>query len=247
MYKVVIVDDEPGALAVLSRMVGNFFDFEVVGEFSDGNNLIEKIAKIKPHVLFLDIHLGDKSGIDIARELFNNRCEARIVLVSAYDKYAIQAFEYNIIDYLLKPVGTDRMEKAINKIERSFLTNNTSEIQSTSNNGKPQESNLKRLNTQSGFLLVDPDEIVSLEADHVYTKILMARQNSHYVAQNIGRILSLIDNSNFLRISRSNAINARFLREVNRTQRKCLIFDGKNEYGLAISKTGMNALDEYFG
>lgn len=246
MYKVVVVDDEPGALSVMSKMINNYFDFEVVAEFSNADNLIEEIGRIKPHVLFLDIHLGDKSGIDIAKTLYNNRCETRIIVVSAYDKYAIQAFEYNIIDYILKPVSRERIEKCIEKIEKSYTSNSLPQSKKV-NESAYRDTNLIRFNTQNGFLLVDPKEIVSLEADHVYTKIVMAGQSSHYVAQNIGKILSLINEVPFLRISRSNAINPRYLREVNRTNRKCLMFDGINEYDLSISKPGMKVLDDFFG
>jgi DNA-binding LytR/AlgR family response regulator len=242
MYKVVIVDDEPGALSVLSKMVNNFFDYEVIGKFSTTDNLIEDLTRLKPDILFLDIQLGNKSGVDIARDLYYNLFDIKIVFVSAYDKYAIQAFEYNIIDYILKPVSRDRLQKCMQKIEKSSL--NTKENQSEL---KFNESSLIRFNTQNGFLLINPKDIVFMEADHVYTKIVMAKGTSYYVAQNIGKILSLIGIGNFLRISRSNVINAQFLREVNRTQKKCLMFDGSSEFDLTISKTGMKALEEYFG
>ncbi|MFW5754046.1 MAG: LytR/AlgR family response regulator transcription factor [Marinilabiliaceae bacterium] len=243
MYKVVVVDDEPGALSIIKQMVNNIEGYEVVAEFSDAKGLPDKIISLKPHVLFLDIHLGEISGVDIARQLYDMHCETRIVFVSAYDKYAIQAFEYNIIDYILKPVSRDRLEKCLKKVESSFSGKPMPE----ENPEKPRESSSVRFNTQSGFLLVDPKEVVFLEADHVYTKIVMSRQSSHYVAQNIGKILTALNNENFLRISRSYAVNATYLREVNRTQRKCLLFDGKNEFELSITKTGMQQLDEFFG
>lgn len=245
MYKVAIVDDEPGALSVLTKMVNDFFDFEVVGQYSSAEGLIESLAQTKPHVLFLDIHLGDKSGIDIARELYHNRCDARIIFVSAYDKYAIQAFEYNIIDYLLKPVSRDRLQKCIQKIEKSFIPG-TGEQKLKPDVLPKTESSMIKLNTQNGFLLIDPLDIVFLEADHVYTNIRMADQSSHFLAQNIGRILTIINNQNFLRISRSHVINARFLREVNRTHRKCLMFDGVKEFELTITKTGLKSMDGFF-
>jgi DNA-binding LytR/AlgR family response regulator len=243
MYKVVIVDDEPGALSVLSKMVNNFFDYEVIGEFSTPDNLIENLARLKPDILFLDIQLGNKSGVDIARDLYYyNSFDIKIVFVSAYDKYAIQAFEYNIIDYILKPVSRDRLQKCMQKIEKS--RSNTKEDQSEL---KSNESSLIRFNTQNGFLLIDPRDIVFMEADHVYTKIVMTKGSNHYVAQNIGKISSIIGTDYFLRISRSNVINVRFLREVNRTQKKCLMSNGSTEFDLTISKTGMKALEEYFG
>jgi DNA-binding LytR/AlgR family response regulator len=246
MYKVVIVDDEPGALSVLSKMVSEFFNFEVVGEFSSPDNLINEIASLRPDVLFLDIHLGGKSGVDIAKELYNNRCDTQIVFVSAYDRYALKAFEYNIIDYILKPVSRERLQKCIQKIEQSSYSR-TDESQQPANGPAHKEHQMIRFNTQSGFLLVTPEDIVFLEADHVYTKIVMGKESDHYVAQNIGKILSLIDSKNFLRISRSHVINTKFLREVNRTQKKCLMFNETSEVELNISKSGMKTLDEYFG
>jgi DNA-binding LytR/AlgR family response regulator len=246
MYKVVIVDDEPGALSVLSRMVNGFFNFEVIGEFSSPDNLINEIAHLRPDILFLDIHLGNKSGVDIAKELFNNRCNTQIVFVSAYDQYALKAFEYNIIDYILKPVSRERLQKCIEKIEKSF-SSHQDENQQHTNGEKTREHQLIRFNTQSGFLLVNPGDIVFLEADHVYTKIVMEKESDHYVAQNIGKILSQINSNNFVRISRSHVINSRFLREVNRTQKKCLMFNGASGVELSLSKSGMKTLTEYFG
>jgi DNA-binding LytR/AlgR family response regulator len=246
MYKVVIVDDEPGALSVLSQMVGDFFNFEVIGKFSSPDNLVEEIGKLRPDVLFLDIHLGSKSGVEIAKELYQKRCTTHIVFVSAYDQYALKAFEYNIIDYILKPVSRERLQKCIEKIENTFSSYSIE--QPRPQNGAGQNDNqLIRFNTQSGFLLVNPRDIVFLEADHVYTKIVMEKENSHYVAQNMGKILSLINSGNFIRISRSYVINTRFLREVNRTQKKCLMFDGSSEVGLSITKSGMKTLDTFFG
>ena len=245
MYRVVIVDDEPGALSVLSKMLNNYFDFEIVGTFSTTDNLIENITTIRPHVLFLDIHLGEKSGLDIARELYQNRCNTKMVFVSAFDKYAVQAFEYNIIDYMLKPVSNERLRKCIQKIEASLSSENKSPIPQAQKSGTT-DSSLIRFNTQNGFILVDPSEIVYMEADHVYTKIAMTHQTSHYVAQNIGKILSLIDSVDFLRISRSVVINAKYLREVNRTQRQCTIFDGDKEFKLEITKPGLKMLDDHF-
>lgn len=243
MYKVVVVDDEPGALSIIKQMVNNMPGYEVVSEISDARGLPEKIRSIKPHVLFLDIHLGEISGVDIARQLYDMHCETRIVFVSAYDKYAMQAFEYNIIDYILKPVSRDRLEKCLKKVEKSF----TGDPMPEENIEKPQEGSSLRLNTQNGFLLVDPKEVVFLEADHVYTKIVMSGQSNHYVAQNIGKILTALNDTNFLRISRSYAVNAQYLREVNRTQKKCLLFDGEKEFELSITKPGMQCLDEHFG
>ncbi|WP_010665358.1 LytR/AlgR family response regulator transcription factor [Marinilabilia salmonicolor] len=246
MYKVVIVDDEPGALAVLSKMVNDFFNFEVIGKFSSPENLVDELAILRPDILFLDIHLGTRSGVDIAKELYKNRCTTQIVFVSAYDQYALKAFEYNIIDYILKPVSPDRLQKCIEKIEKTFASR-SNEQPLTENISAQKEHQLIRFNTQSGFLLVNPKDIVFLEADHVYTKIVMEKESDHYVAQNIGKILATINSEDFVRISRSHVINTTFLREVNRTQKKCIMYNGASEVGLSISKSGMKVLEEYFG
>ncbi|PWD99073.1 LytR/AlgR family response regulator transcription factor [Marinilabilia rubra] len=243
MQKVVIVDDEPGALSVISRMVSDFFDFNIVGEFTDADQLVEKIATLRPDVLFLDIHLGDKSGMEIAKELYHARFNTKIVIVSAHQEYAIQAFEYNIIDYILKPVSRERLNRCIQKLKKPAIE---AMERDKENNVSGLDDNTVRFKTKNGFILINPIEIVCLEADQMYTKMVLAKQTDHFLAQNMGKILSKIDQSNFLRISRSIVINLKYLREVNRTQRKCMMFDGIEEYELLITKSGMKVLDEYF-
>ncbi|WP_462317999.1 LytR/AlgR family response regulator transcription factor [Marinilabilia sp.] len=243
MYKVVIVDDEPGALSVLTKMIGKFFDFSIIGTFSEADHLVEKMASLKPDILFLDIHLGEKSGMKIARDLYHSRCKTKIVIVSAHEEYAIQAFEYNIVDYILKPVSSERLNKCIHKIEK-YETPPAEQEQTP----VPEELDEEkvRFKTKHGFILVNPGEIVCLEADQMYTKVGLAGQTDRFLAQNMGKILSMIDQSSFFRISRSSVINIQYLREVNRTQRKCVLFDGTDEYELPISKSGMKNLDDFF-
>lgn len=244
MYKVVIVDDEPGALSVLSKMVNSFFNYEVVATFSTSDQLLQNIYQIKPHVLFLDIHLREKSGLDIARELFFHECNTKIVFVSAYDKYAIEAFEYNIIDYILKPVSQERLHKCLQKINK-LIEIELNASAKLSQNSTPQP-HLIKFNTLNGFILIDPSDIIYLQADHMYTKIVFASQEDQYITQNLGKVLPLLNRDYLLRISRSVVININYLREVNRTQKQCVMFDGEKDIVLKISKPGIKRMDDYF-
>ena len=244
MYKVVIVDDEPGPLSLLSKMVNGFFNYEVVGTYSTSDQLLDNIYQIKPHVLFLDIHLREKSGLDIARELFVHGCNTKIVFVSAYDKYALEAFEYNIIDYILKPVSRERLQKSLQKIDKLLEMEHNASARFTQ--PSTSQHNLIKFNTLNGFILIDPSDIVYLRADHMYTKIVFASQEAQYITQNLGKVLPLLNKDYLLRISRSLVINVNYLREVNRTQRQCIMNDGQKDIALKITKPAIKRIDDYF-
>ncbi|OGW84568.1 MAG: hypothetical protein A3C35_05155 [Omnitrophica bacterium RIFCSPHIGHO2_02_FULL_46_11] len=117
-----IVDDETPARNELKRFLELEKDFKILGEAQDGAEAVSAITDLKPSVIFLDIHMPKMSGLDVARELYLLETPPLIVFVTAYDRYAIQAFEVNAIDYLLKPFDRERFARTCAKI-RDALSN----------------------------------------------------------------------------------------------------------------------------
>lgn len=116
MQRCLIVDDEMPARKELFYILNNMKDIEVVGEASHGMQALELIDKLRPDTVFLDIQMPQMSGIDVARELLNKEYKPMIIFVTAYDEFAVQAFEVNAIDYLLKPISDERLKDSLNKI-----------------------------------------------------------------------------------------------------------------------------------
>ena len=113
MPRVLLIDDEEPARDRLRRLLAPFADLEVVGEAGDGEEAIERILELQPDLVFLDIQMPGCSGLEVAASLPSPR--PRIVFCTAYDQYAVDAFELHAVDYLLKPVSRARLEKALEK------------------------------------------------------------------------------------------------------------------------------------
>lgn len=112
--RVLIVDDEAPARAKLRRMLGGFADVEIVGEAADGGAALELVARVAPDALFIDIQMPEIGGFDLAASLPDNA--PALVFVTAFGQYALQAFEAQAIDYLLKPIVPDRLDLALQRL-----------------------------------------------------------------------------------------------------------------------------------
>ncbi len=117
MLRVLIVDDEPLALRILENKLESFPEVHIVGTTTKFSDVLPLVERTKPDVVFLDINLGTVSGLDIAEIIYTRYDHIQIVFVTAYSKFAIEAFELNAIDYLLKPVSTSRLKKTLARLE----------------------------------------------------------------------------------------------------------------------------------
>src|SRR4051812_30290276 len=117
--KVMIVDDEPAARRSLREYCQGEHDLQIIGEFGDGRAALEAIGAERPELLFLDIQMDSMTGLDLARAL-DAATLPLIVFVTAYDNYALQAFEVNAIDYLLKPFDRERFKATLARIRRRY-------------------------------------------------------------------------------------------------------------------------------
>lgn len=117
--KTILVDDEPLAVAELQAMLKNHDDLEVLAVSYDAKDALSKIRQLQPQLIFLDINMPGKSGFDLLTDLDE---APDVIFVTAYDQFAIKAFEVNALDYILKPVNPDRLTEAIAKIRKKFNT-----------------------------------------------------------------------------------------------------------------------------
>lgn len=116
IQRALLVDDEPLALKLLNNRLKDIPTIQVVGETTKGSEVLHLIKECQPHIVFLDINLGTYSGLDLAEQIYMLYPNVQVVFVTAYSEYAIQAFELNAIDYLLKPVTASRLTKTISRL-----------------------------------------------------------------------------------------------------------------------------------
>ncbi len=168
--KTIIVDDEPIARRVLREGLEAFADIVIVGEAEDGKQALQRIAALKPDLVFLDLQMPVMGGFEVVRKLGGAPLPV-VVIVTAFDQHAIQAFEAGAIDYLLKPVCEARLRKAVDRA-RSLqnkpleIANHVARITSAALQSSYAGANRKVVGRDGpDYLLLDPNEILAFQAE----------------------------------------------------------------------------------
>jgi DNA-binding LytR/AlgR family response regulator len=215
--RTLIVDDEPIARKVLREELGGFQDVEIIGEADSGAVALEKIAADQPDLVLLDLQMPEMGGLEVVRNLKRGTHMPVIVIVTAYDKYALQAFEAGAIDYLLKPVGADRLAVAVERATRLTereAAERLAQLQEIPD--KPPVLQARRIVGRVGeeYFLLSADEIYAFQADGEIVWIITA--NKKYLA---GQTLKVLDqrlrNTSFRRIHRGALVNVDHVRKMS--------------------------------
>ena len=228
IIRTLVVDDEKPARRRLLDLLEQQQDVEVVGVGRDGREAVELIRGKKPHLLFLDIQMPNLDGFGVLENVGPLRMPVTI-FVTAYDNYAIQAFEAHALDYLLKPFSDERFETALNRARRHIKTHRASELgrqlarlladQTAIEEAGPPEpatGNLERLIIKSSgrVKFLDVDEIDWIEAAGVYVYLHTGAKTYLYRAT-IGELQKRLDPECFVRVHRSAAVNTDRIQELH--------------------------------
>lgn len=119
--KTILIDDEPMALEVLEKMLEPYKDINIIGKYTKSSEALESIKLLEPNIIFLDIEMGEMNGLELAEIFMEKLDNTEIVFVTAYSDYAVEAFEVNAIDYLLKPIQEKRLHKAIERLREKNI------------------------------------------------------------------------------------------------------------------------------
>lgn len=220
MIKTLIVDDEVLARERIISLLKKENDIEVIGECSDGEEALIIINTLKPDLVFLDIQMPVMSGIEVIKNL--NNFIPEIIFVTAYDEFAVEAFEINALDYLLKPFDRERFSKTLARARQRILSNNTNEISKKLNNifltfsqNKPEEKYLTKFVIKSAgkISFINADEINYIEADGNYLTLHTANNKSLY-RDTITNISEKLNPEIFIRIHRSYTVKIENIKEM---------------------------------
>ena len=217
--RTLIVDDEPLARDRVKRFLRDEADIQVVGEFGNGVEAIEAITSEKPDLVFLDIQMPEKNGFEVIKSLHNKRLPT-IIFVTAYDQYALQAFEVHALDYLLKPFNRERIKRAVARarehIEHKRFGNLDERLNSLIADLRSEKKYLDRLVVKAvgRVFFLKTDEIDWIEAAGNYVKLHVGRE-SHMIRETMNGIEAKLDPSKFLRIHRSTVVNIDRIKELH--------------------------------
>lgn len=214
--KAIIVDDEPGGVRTLQNLLAEHCpQVEVVATCSNATSAIAQIELHKPNVLFLDIHMPGKSGLDLLAEL--ERGDFEVVFVTAYNEYLLQALRYSATDYLLKPVDEDELGAAVLRVQKRLSAGKTQNLtdallHNLSNAGRPADMRLC-LHTLKGFTICRLDDIIYAEAERAYTIFYFVNGKKVTVSRPLQDYEELLQNTSFLRVHKSFIVNLAHVNE----------------------------------
>lgn len=224
---VVIVDDEPAARRTLREFCEKEPDLRVVAEYGDGRAALDAIRDQPPDLLFLDIQMPFLNGLAMAHAL-DSQVLPLIVFVTAYDQYALEAFEVSAIDYLLKPFDEERLRKTLKQVRRRRVAESSTDRQSTllsllgqlERRAHALSDARPRLLAERGdtMHMLDTAQIELVEGDRNYVKLTVGRDTFH-ARSTLQQAEQAMRSEAMLRISRSCLVNVRHVREVTRTPR----------------------------
>jgi two-component system, LytTR family, response regulator len=236
--RTLIVDDEPIARKILREELGSFEDVEIIGEADNGVIALEKISADHPDFVLLDLQMPVMGGLDVVRNLRLGTHMPVIVIVTAYDKYALQAFEAGAIDYLLKPVGGERLAEAVERARRLTgreAAERLAQLQEFTE--RPAIPQARRIVGRVGeeYFLLSADEIYAFQADGDIVWIVTAKKK-YFATQTLKVLEQRLRNTSFRRIHRSALVNVNHVRKMSALSSQRWLITLSNDQEFIASK-----------
>lgn len=220
--RVIIVDDEPLARDRLRAMLAKESEIQIIAECGDGREAVAAIKREVPDVVFLDIQMPEMDGFGVIAQL-KGHAVPKIVFVTAFDEFAVKAFEVHAVDYLLKPFDRDRLHQTIVHLRKqdktvspTELTEKLSALIESIQGGSQQPTPSDRipLKLDGRVIFLRPADIDWIEAQDNYVKLHAGRGDAHMVRDTLASFEARLDPKKFLRIARSTIVNIDRVREM---------------------------------
>ena len=239
--KVVLVEDEPHAMEHLQSLINSFCkDVTIIGKANNVSSAYKTIMELKPDVVFLDIEMPDGTGFDLLKKF--DQIFFSTIFTTAFSKYAIQAFKYSAVSFLLKPIDLDELREAVFKV-RHELKRALFEDQMTAlfHNLNDIEKNAGRsrkvvLTTNSSFHVINSDEIVMCQSDKNYTQFFMSDGRMIMVSKTIKEFDDLFTENGFFRPHKQYLININHLKTFDKSVKMEVTLTGGFKAPVSVRK-----------
>ena len=228
MPKVVLIDDERLARSELRRLLHEFPEVEIIGEAANAEEGLEKIETLNPDLVFLDIQMPGKTGFDMLTQLDKS---PHVIFVTAYDEYALKAFEVNALDYLMKPVEPRRLADALLKVRQK----EEEEISSYTNRSILGESDQVFVKDGDRCWFVKLSEVRLFESVGNYAKVFFGT-NKPLILKSLNALEERLDEKVFFRANRKHIINLRMIDKIEPYFNGGLLLDLKGGEKIEVSR-----------
>lgn len=239
--RALIVDDEENARILLNKLLEETVLFEDIRSAQSVDEAYSALDQFEPDIIFLDIKMPGKDGFAFVRSLPQKEKIPKIVFVTAFDQFAIQAIKSQAFDYLLKPVDRKELRQCLLRfIEKK------NEINSAENSSKPPETPKRvtriRVNSRTGTLFINPAEILFCKAEGNYTTVCTGKKQ-YLCSMNLGKIAEQLPINGFIRIGRSYIINFEYITVLDRKECTLMLVRNGETVTIKIPRQHLKDLD----
>lgn len=216
--RVLVIDDERSARAEMKRLIGASPELELIGEAANADQAEEMIATLLPDVLFLDIQMPERSGFELLEGLTD---VPMVIFITAFDRFAVKAFEVNALDYLLKPVRIERFEQAIAKLKERF--------------NRLERNHQVFVRDKDRYYFVKWDTVYLIESMDNYVRIFFYERNA-WLKSSLNKLEASLDSGRFFRCNRAQLINLSFISEMTTGKNGNLVLNLHNGQVIEVSE-----------
>jgi two-component system, LytTR family, response regulator len=228
--KTLIVDDEPIARQVLREELEAFPEIQIIGEAEDGREALQQITNLQPDLVFLDLQMPVMGGFEVVRNLKGGRLPV-IVIVTAFDQHAMEAFEAGAVDYLLKPVNEARLRKAVERA--AALQGKPLQVAEHLANIEPGRKIVGRAGEE--YFLLDADEVLAFQAEGELVWIITAKRRL-LASHSLRALETRLGPTPFHRVHRNAIVNVNHVRKMSALSSQRWLLTLSNQQQLTVSK-----------
>lgn len=243
MIKAILIDDEKNALEVLEMQLNQFCkDVNVIAICNNGKDGIKFITELQPDIVFLDIEMPHINGFDVLEQTKN--LNYKVIFTTAYDQFAIKAFKFSAIDYLLKPIDIVDLQNAVEKVKKETQKNSLEDkVKLLVEQYQQTQKSHKKIALPIGNMLefFDVDEIVRVESDSNYSHIFLANQKKITLSKTLKDVEENIKGEPFFRVHQSHLINTNHIDKAVKGENAYVVM--KDGTTITISR---NRKEEFF-
>lgn len=232
VLKTVLIDDEPQAIRLMEKILGEFQQVELIKSFEDSDEALDFLKMHHVDLVMLDIQMPERSGFELIAEARKLGLDFHVIFITAYDEYAVDAIRASAFDYLLKPVGRIDLEHSLIRLERKILAN--SPLAGFEQLMEMVNKRRIKIPDHSGFNYYLPDEIIFVEADGNYSELVLKNRREH-ITLGIGALEEMLKEFGFIRISRAFLVNKAFIVRLNVKNHTCRLIYDNQTFELQVS------------
>lgn len=244
MLKAILIDDEPDSIRLLALLLKEYCpQVKIEGQYNSSMEGLQAIRTLKPDVVFLDIEMPEMNGFELLNQL--DDIFFSLIFITAYNEFALKAFRFSALDYLVKPLDASELQEAVKKTEKHQRIDQGQIELLRSQLLKQQQPQKIAVAFQTGVVFIELKDLVYCEAEGNYTKLFLTNGKNYLLSKTLREVQEVLEERNFLRVHRQYLINLDHIKSYHKGEAAYVVMQG--DINIPVAKNQKERLVQKFG